>query len=1223
MKIACFVVWVVFSMCLCASAAQRTWIGGNADWDLMNANWTGGDEPDSDDEAIFSTANSVHLANAFEQLLGLNLSGGIDLFTNDNDMSVFGPVQLTGANTNLFIQGSPSLFVADDLTINSGADVRLIDGGLTVNKLVGTGLLDINAGGTLSGRGTVNLNDAVAAGTILLVNDGTISAESDPLGHQTVPPVGTLSISASDADTRIDLDGASNTGTVHVMRNQTLDINVPLVSGIFRGTMNLFHNSTLDLPSWSLTGGTINVDNGFVNNPLPVPDIPAEGAFIRGGAFTQTGGTITVVDTDGTLQFDAPFTMNGGTLTNNGLVIFNANATIGAAANFVMAGTQADLTVEANRTVDILQTNFNLDANETSSSQITVHSGGRLNINVSDYDSDAATNAYDGVITLNGGDMSVVTGDAAFVMDGTLNMNNTTGSIPVWKGRSLDIGNDLGVLDADVNIGGVGQSHIDPTAAFVSFNSDADVNVAAGAILNFGAQSAVIFDTVNGANNAEFTGAGEISFSGRVTVREAVTLNMVGGTVDLDGTENVNNIAEAILVDAPLTINAAMLRSYGSNHTSGGNNELLVRNNNSDTGVLTVNLDGADSEWTLNSPGLMRLINDNTPATLLVGSDVNLNGRVTVDGDVRTTARVNIGSTGVVNITTASEPLRLAGGDNTNDPNTIAGGTINGPGILGADTGRALYGFGAINADIDFDDLANLRADNGTLTINGAIVDAGTVGTVDGDGILNIPAAWNSGAVNSINMRGGELKGGTITIDNSDGINGQGLVSSRVINNTKIVAQTPTGTHTLIVQNAANDNDWDGATNAGELIAANGGVLELRDTALFGFTGTISATGGRVFANGFALDFNPGSTINLGGGGGGGKYESTNTTGIGGAVNVAAGTDSTIEVQVNRFLTLQSTSTTTLAGNLRLVSNNAIIEAGAAFSGAGALVIPDNSHLIADANAEINVLLDNQGVFRPSGFETVGRVDLKDYQQGDTGELFVELTGTGLNQFDRLVVNGVAALGGFLDVDIDGGFVPALGDEFNIITALSVSGEFDGLVDSGTPAGLMFHINYLANAVQLKVVASGDFDLNGLFNCLDVDSLTGQIASGLDPIAFDLNGDSQVDAADLSVWLVRAGAANLLSGNPYLPGDANLDGVVDGSDFGIWNSNKFTNLAAWCSGDFTADGFVDGSDFGIWNSRKFTSSDSAASVPEPTSAAFLLWSVWALGSIHWRRNPLG
>ena len=77
-------------------------------------------------------------------------------------------------------------------------------------------------------------------------------------------------------------------------------------------------------------------------------------------------------------------------------------------------------------------------------------------------------------------------------------------------------------------------------------------------------------------------------------------------------------------------------------------------------------------------------------------------------------------------------------------------------------------------------------------------------------------------------------------------------------------------------------------------------------------------------------------------------------------------------------------------------------------------------------------------------------------------------------------------------------------------------------------------------------------------------------------------------------------------GNSYLPGDANLDGFVDASDFNIWNANKFTANAAWCSGDFNADGLVDASDFNIWNANKFQSADSVHMVPEPTGLGLVV-----------------
>lgn len=154
-----------------------------------------------------------------------------------------------------------------------------------------------------------------------------------------------------------------------------------------------------------------------------------------------------------------------------------------------------------------------------------------------------------------------------------------------------------------------------------------------------------------------------------------------------------------------------------------------------------------------------------------------------------------------------------------------------------------------------------------------------------------------------------------------------------------------------------------------------------------------------------------------------------------------------------------------------------------------------------------------------------------------------------------------------------------------------------------------------SNLNQFTVLSglTGDFDNNGVYACADVDSLVAAIAGGTNPQPFDITGDGQVNILDLDAWRTVAGAANLPSGNAYLRGDANLDGNVDGTDFGVWNANKFTSVAAWCKADFNANGAVDGSDFAIWNSHKFTSADGAF-VPEPSvlsrSGVIFLASLW-------------
>lgn len=159
------------------------------------------------------------------------------------------------------------------------------------------------------------------------------------------------------------------------------------------------------------------------------------------------------------------------------------------------------------------------------------------------------------------------------------------------------------------------------------------------------------------------------------------------------------------------------------------------------------------------------------------------------------------------------------------------------------------------------------------------------------------------------------------------------------------------------------------------------------------------------------------------------------------------------------------------------------------------------------------------------------------------------------------------------------------------VVDFSNTGTFTGLeVPQGTTVtsatGASYNLTFTA--------PDGDFNDDGAYDCSDVDALTAAIAAGNDPEDFDVTGDGTVDGADLADWLVEGGANNpsATGGGAFLPADGNLDGVVDASDFNIWNDDKFQSIAAFCSGDYNADGAVDGSDFNVWNENKFSFSDS-------------------------------
>ena len=147
-----------------------------------------------------------------------------------------------------------------------------------------------------------------------------------------------------------------------------------------------------------------------------------------------------------------------------------------------------------------------------------------------------------------------------------------------------------------------------------------------------------------------------------------------------------------------------------------------------------------------------------------------------------------------------------------------------------------------------------------------------------------------------------------------------------------------------------------------------------------------------------------------------------------------------------------------------------------------------------------------------------------------------------------------------------------------------------------TPGSIVDLSFYNPADFQLNIfegATHGDFNGDGRWNVRDLDALVARIATGALEDSYDLNRDGQLNLLDRDFWLAEAGGVNLGFGLVYRLGDANLDGYVDGLDFTIWNSHKFTANSEWSSGNFNADLFVDGVDFTIWNSHKFTSSFGA------------------------------
>ncbi|MCA9262798.1 MAG: PEP-CTERM sorting domain-containing protein [Planctomycetales bacterium] len=159
--------------------------------------------------------------------------------------------------------------------------------------------------------------------------------------------------------------------------------------------------------------------------------------------------------------------------------------------------------------------------------------------------------------------------------------------------------------------------------------------------------------------------------------------------------------------------------------------------------------------------------------------------------------------------------------------------------------------------------------------------------------------------------------------------------------------------------------------------------------------------------------------------------------------------------------------------------------------------------------------------------------------------------------------------------------------------------------------------NSLLSTGALLSSLNCDFDGANACSLDDLNSLLGEgaVADGVVVTPgvneqFDLNYDGLIDTTDRDLWLARAARA---TGRelPFLPGDANLDGVVNELDFQAWQNHLFSVTTSWNSGDFNGDGLVDVKDFNVWNKYKSVAADTA-SVPEPASGLGLAVGVLGL-----------
>ena len=197
--------------------------------------------------------------------------------------------------------------------------------------------------------------------------------------------------------------------------------------------------------------------------------------------------------------------------------------------------------------------------------------------------------------------------------------------------------------------------------------------------------------------------------------------------------------------------------------------------------------------------------------------------------------------------------------------------------------------------------------------------------------------------------------------------------------------------------------------------------------------------------------------------------------------------------------------------------------------------------------------------------------------------------------------------------------------------------QIDGLVAGETYDLVIFHegtggISFSSGVASELIGSVAAFE--GVENAASIAG-AGYLAEGyncslvsITPTSSTVTGVFCVDSEDLTFatnsWKL-AGLQIALQGTVNIPGDANNDGKVDGSDVTILAGNwqKGVNdgqTAIWTEGDFNGDGKVDGSDVTILAGNWQYGVDAAAvSVPEPSTMVGLL-SLCLLGLLKFSRK---
>ncbi len=1135
------------------SSIGATWTGSGGDSSWSNAgNWNPSGAPINNGTNTFGV--TIGPPGATVNLLGGITIDSLAMNSSKLGMSSGGPNSLTLAMgpsslTNSQIVGgtftsngtltlNAATFNASTLnnngTVNTAGGLNIL-GGTLVNSsgasisVVNSAALQLEAGGSYTNNGTINIGSSGSAGTLLL--DGT-TANGASGTTVTLGGSGSLTLNGS---------GIEETGTGLTLANgsgHTIQgaggIGDPGLTLNNQGTINANQATSLTVVVGSITNsGTMEATTGglligsnTINNAGGT--ILANGATVvlagPVGASAQviTGGAVNIINSGTLMAPDPAMSMQGVTLTvdatstasiggtvGGGSVVNNSGTVVLGGATFNSSTLNNSGTVNTAGGLNILGgtlvNNAGASINVTSSAALQLEAGGSytnngtINIGSS---SSAGTLLLDGT-TANGASGTTVAlgGTGSLTLNGSGIEETGSGGLTLVNGAGHTIQGTGGIGDPGLTLTNQGT---------INANQTSGLTVMAGSITNSGTMEATAGGLVIGSNTIDNAGgtilanggtvvlAGPVGASAQVITGGAVNAinggtllatgaatTMEGVTLTIDGTSTaliggtiaggsvVNNSGTVVLGGA--TFNSSTLNNNGTVNTAGGLNILggtLVNNasiNVTNSAALQLEAGGS---YTNN--GTINIGSSGSTGTLLLDGTVS-------NGASGTT--VTLGGTGSLTLNSSNIGVSSAGLTLVNG----TGHTIQGSGQIGGDPSFALNNQGIINAN----QTAGLTVAAGSIT-NGGTMEATAGGLIIGSDTINNAGGTilaNGGTVTlagPFSALAQVVTGGAVNVINSGTLLATGTATSM-----QGVTLTVDGTSTAVI----------GGTIGGGSVVNNSGTVVLGGATFNSSTlnnnGNVNATAGVSPFTG-TLSNNAGATINVTNSAAleflpGGKFTNNGTLNVAELSGFVIGSGANFTNYQNQTLT---GGTYNIAGSLILTGADIVTnQATLAMSGGGVVEDASNLRDLSDNGTQGQFsLLNGFGLMTNGDFTNSGAVTIS------LGSALIvnAAHGTYTQTGGSTMIDGTLMAG---TVDLNGGDISGTGE-------LEANVENNGSVDPGdAPGTLNIDGDYTQGAggvLNIEIDSATEYDALDIIGAAQLGgTLNVSFGGGFEPYDFE------------------------------------------------------------------------------------------------------------------------